>query len=57
MALRPERLVEVVYEHMEGNRFRHTARFRRWRTDREPESCTYEQLELPVDFRLSDILT
>ncbi|WP_207084779.1 hypothetical protein [Nocardioides sp. S5] len=35
---------------------RHTARFRRWRTDRDPASCTYEQLETPVDFKLTDIL-
>ncbi len=54
--LRPELVVEVTYDHMQGNRFRHTARFRRWRPDREPESCTYEQLERPVDFRLSDVL-
>jgi ATP-dependent DNA ligase len=54
--LRPELVVEVAYEHMQGNRFRHTARFRRWRPDRSPETCTYEQLEQPVDFRLSDIL-
>ncbi|MBN9103885.1 MAG: ATP-dependent DNA ligase [Propionibacteriaceae bacterium] len=54
--LRPELVVEVAYEHMQGNRFRHTARFRRWRPDRSPETCTYEQLERPVDFRLSDIL-
>lgn len=54
--LRPELVVEVAYDHMQGNRFRHTARFRRWRPDRDPESCTYEQLERPVDFRLSDVL-
>ena len=46
--LRPELVVEVAYDHMEGDRFRHTAQFRRWRTDRTPESCTYEQLESPV---------
>ncbi len=54
--LRPERVVEVRYEHMEGVRFRHTAQFNRWRPDREPESCTYEQLEEPVKFDLGDIL-
>src|SRR5262249_30560372 len=43
--LRPALVVEVAYDHMEGTRFRHTAHFRRWRPDREPESCTYEQLE------------
>jgi ATP-dependent DNA ligase len=54
--LRPERVVEVRYDHMEGRRFRHTAQFSRWRPDREPRSCTYEQLEQPVTFSLSDIV-
>ncbi|WP_127128027.1 ATP-dependent DNA ligase [Georgenia sp. SYP-B2076] len=54
--LRPERVVEVAYDHMEGTRFRHTAQFRRWRPDRAPESCTYEQLEVPVRFDLGDVL-
>jgi ATP-dependent DNA ligase len=54
--LRPERVVEVRYEHMEGLRFRHTAQFNRWRPDRDPRSCTYEQLEQPVSFRLGDIV-
>jgi ATP-dependent DNA ligase len=54
--LRPERVVEVRYEHMEGNRFRHTAQFNRWRPDRTPESCTYEQLDEPVNFDLGEIL-
>ncbi len=45
-ALRAELVVEVAYEHMQGNRFRHMAHFRRWRTDREPMSCTYAQLEV-----------
>ena len=54
--LRPERVVEVRYDHMEGVRFRHTAQFSRWRPDREPHSCTYEQLEEPVKFDLSDVL-
>jgi ATP-dependent DNA ligase len=55
--LRPERVVEVRYDHMEGIRFRHTAQFVRWRPDREPESCTYEQLEEPVKFDLADVLS
>ncbi len=54
--LRPERVVEVRYDHMEGMRFRHTAQFNRWRTDRDPRSCTYAQLEQPVSFRLADIV-
>ncbi|MQA94211.1 MAG: ATP-dependent DNA ligase [Streptosporangiales bacterium] len=53
--LRPERVVEVRYDHMEGVRFRHTAQFVRWRPDREPRSCTYEQLEEPVNFDLGEI--
>jgi ATP-dependent DNA ligase len=54
--LRPELVVEVRYEHMEGARFRHTAQFSRWRPDRTPQSCTYEQLERPVTFHLGDIV-
>ena len=54
--LRPERVVEVRYDHMEGNRFRHTTQFVRWRPDREPQSCTFAQLEEPVRFDLADVL-
>ncbi len=54
--LRPERVVEVRYDYMEGVRFRHTAQFVRWRPDREPSSCTYEQLEQPVSFDLAEVL-
>ena len=54
--LRPERVLEVKYEHMEGTRFRHLAHFLRWREDRTPESCTYEQLEQPITFALDDIV-
>jgi ATP-dependent DNA ligase len=54
--LRPERVLEVKYDHMEGQRFRHTAQFVRWRPDRDPRSCTYEQLEEPVKFDLSAVL-
>ncbi|MEU0454447.1 ATP-dependent DNA ligase [Streptomyces sp. NPDC006129] len=55
--LRPERVAEVAYDHMEnGQRFRHTARFRRWRPDRTPESCTYAQLQEPVRYDLAEIL-
>ena len=43
--LRPELVVEVAYEHMQGTRFRHMAQFRRWRSDKPPAACTYEQLE------------
>ncbi|MEU8591681.1 ATP-dependent DNA ligase [Streptomyces sp. NPDC048664] len=55
--LRPERVAEVAYDHMEnGVRFRHTARFRRWRPDRTPAGCTYAQLEEPVRYDLAEIL-
>ncbi|MGN6252295.1 MAG: ATP-dependent DNA ligase [Marmoricola sp.] len=54
--LRPERVLEVAYDHMEGRRFRHTAQFRRWRPDRDPQSCGYEQLEEPVGYDLAAVL-
>jgi ATP-dependent DNA ligase len=54
--LRPELVVEVGYEAMEGDRFRHTAHFKRWRPDREPRSCTYEQLDRPVRFDVDAVL-
>lgn len=54
--LRPERVCEVAYDHMEGSRFRHTAQFRHWRPDRMPESCTYAQLEEPVGYDLGQLL-
>jgi ATP-dependent DNA ligase len=54
--LRPERVLEVGYDHMEGSRFRHTAQFKRWRPDRDPESCGYEQLEEPVGYDLAEVL-
>lgn len=54
--LAPTRVAEVGYEHMEGTRFRHTAQFKRWRPDREPESCGYGQLEEIVTYDLKDVL-
>lgn len=55
--VRPEWVCEVAYDHMEnGQRFRHTARFRTWRPDRDPRSCTYAQLEEPVRYSLTDVL-
>jgi ATP-dependent DNA ligase len=42
---------------MEGVRFRHTAQFERWRPDRDPHTCTFEQLERPVQFNLAEVLT
>ncbi|HEY7354616.1 MAG TPA: ATP-dependent DNA ligase [Terriglobales bacterium] len=44
--VRPELVVEVAYDHMQGDRFRHTAQFRRWRFDKKPADCTYAQLEV-----------
>jgi ATP-dependent DNA ligase len=44
--LRPELVVEVTYDHMQGSRFRHPAQFRRWRADKNPSDCTYAQLEV-----------
>jgi ATP-dependent DNA ligase len=54
--LRPERVVEVRYDYLEGARFRHPPQFVRWREDREPESCGYAQLEQPAPFALADVL-
>jgi len=55
--LRPERVLEVKYDAMEGRRFRHTAHFKRWREDRDPESCGYDQLEQPLSYDLDAVLT
>ncbi len=54
-ALRPELVVEVAYDHMQGRRFRHTAQFRRWRTDKPARECTYEQLETTPPYELEAI--
>jgi ATP-dependent DNA ligase len=48
-------VVEVAYDQMQGDRFRHATQFVRWRTDRDPTSCNYAQLEKPVKFALADI--
>jgi ATP-dependent DNA ligase len=53
--VRIELVAEVAYEHLQGDRFRHTARFQRWRPDREPGSCTYAQLESVVPAELRDV--
>jgi ATP-dependent DNA ligase len=53
--LRPELVVEVAYDHMEGTRFRHTAQFRRWRTDKDPRDCSYAQLEVVAPHELEAI--
>jgi len=53
--LRPELVVEVAYDHMQGTRFRHTAHLRRWRTDKPPRDCTYAQLEVVPPHEIADI--
>jgi len=55
--LRPELVVEVAYDHMQGDRFRHTAQFRRWREDKRPRDCTFEQLEVVPPQELAAIFT
>jgi ATP-dependent DNA ligase len=54
-ALRPERVCEVAYDHMQGTRFRHAARFVRWRTDKRPEDCRYDQLEVTPAYELERV--
>ncbi len=54
--LRPELVVEVKYDQLEGRRLRHTGHFLRWRPDRDARSCTYEQLEVPVRYDLAEVL-
>ena len=53
--LRPELVVQVAYDHMQGRRFRHTAQFRRWRDDKRPRDCTYDQLEVVPPHELAAI--
>jgi ATP-dependent DNA ligase len=53
--LRPELVVQVAYDHMQGSRFRHTAQFRRWRPDKRPSDCTFAQLEVVAPHELAQI--
>ena len=53
--LRAERVVEVAYDHLQGDRFRHGTTFRRWRPDKPPEACRYDQLETTAPFELARI--
>jgi ATP-dependent DNA ligase len=55
--LRPERVLEVRYDQLEGARFRHTVQFERWRPDRDARSCTYDQLDTVAGYDLADVLT
>jgi ATP-dependent DNA ligase len=59
--VRPEKVCEVAYDQMEGNtvhgqRFRHAVKFVRWRPDRDPQSCTFDQLDVPLNYDLYDVL-
>jgi ATP-dependent DNA ligase len=54
-ALRPERVCEVKYDHLQGDRFRHAAQFVRWRADKPPEECKYDQLEVATPFELAKV--
>jgi len=53
--VRPELVAEVGYNHLQGQRFRHPAQFRRWRPDRDPASCTYDQLDTAVPAELAAV--
>ena len=53
--LKPELVVEVAYDHMQGTRFRHTAQFRRWREDKRPEDCGFDQLEVVPPQELAEV--
>jgi ATP-dependent DNA ligase len=53
--LRPERVVEVAYDHMQGTRFRHGAKFVRWRPDKAPQDCRYDQLEVTPAYELERV--
>jgi len=55
-AVTPSLVCEVSFDHLQGQRFRHAARFRRWRPDRDPSTCTYDQLTPADAFRLGDIV-
>ncbi len=54
--VKPTLVCEVSFDHLQGQRFRHAARFLRWRDDRDPTSCTYDQLTAAEAFSLSDIV-
>jgi ATP-dependent DNA ligase len=53
--LRPERVCEVAYDHMQGSRFRHAAQFVRWRADKRPRDCRYDQLEVTPAYELERV--
>ncbi len=53
--LRPELVAEVAFDHLQGDRFRHATTFRRWRPDKRPEDCRYDQLEETAAYELARI--
>ncbi len=53
--LRVERVCEVSFDHMQGRRFRHTSHFKRWRPDKRPSDCTYEQLDVTPPYEVAKI--
>jgi ATP-dependent DNA ligase len=53
--LRPERVCEVKYDHLQGDRFRHATIFQRWRPDKDPKDCTYAQLEVTAPYELAKV--
>jgi ATP-dependent DNA ligase len=55
--LRPERVCEVKYDHLQGERFRHAATFVRWRPDKRPQDCRYDQLETTAPYELEDVFS
>lgn len=55
--LRPERVCEVKYDHLQGNRFRHAAVFLRWRPDRSPDDCRYDQLDVTPPYELAKVFS
>lgn len=56
VALRPELVCEVTFDYMQGNRFRHATGFQRWRTDKAPAQCTFDQLTRPKSFSLEQVI-
>ena len=55
--LRIERVCEVKYDHLQGNRFRHAATFLRWRPDKPPRDCRYDQLEVTPAYELANVFS
>jgi ATP-dependent DNA ligase len=55
--VRPERVCEVKYDHLQGDRFRHAAVFLRWRPDKRPQDCRYDQLEVTPPYELANVFS